>query len=128
MTFNFCTIKRSFCVGQHYRIDDSVSFNLSGDEHRIRQFLIGKSHPSAICKRSHPLVGWHSHSTADLSANNTPSSECRKSFSRLSREMLEPILSALNSALYEHTEHLRKTAGLKLVRRADDSFPERRSA
>lgn len=53
---------------------------------------------------------------------------CAKTLTAQGAADLEPILSELNSALHQHMERLRKTAGSKLVRRADDSFPERRSA
>jgi hypothetical protein len=52
---------------------------------------------------------------------------CAKTLIAQGAAQLEPILSELNSALREHMERLRKTAGLKLVRRVDDAFPERRS-
>lgn len=41
---------------------------------------------------------------------------------------LEQIFSELKSALHEHSEQLRKSAGIKLVRRELDAPPERRSA
>lgn len=40
----------------------------------------------------------------------------------------EQIFSELKAALHQHSERLRKTAGIKLVRRGSDSPPERRSA
>ncbi len=42
-------------------------------------------------------------------------------------DQLRAILSELESALHEHTERLRKTAGAKLVSLKDNSPPERRS-
>jgi len=75
MTLNFFTTERVFRAGQYDRIDDFVAFNLSGDEHPVRQFLIGKFHSSAICKCSNPLVVWHSRLTGDLSGNDTPTSQ-----------------------------------------------------
>jgi hypothetical protein len=41
---------------------------------------------------------------------------------------LEQIFLELKSALHEHTERLRITAAVKLVRRENDGPPERRSA
>jgi hypothetical protein len=41
---------------------------------------------------------------------------------------LEPILSALKTALHEHTERPRNTAVVKLVRAEGGTPPERRSA
>ena len=52
---------------------------------------------------------------------------CTKTLSAQRTSELEPILSELNSALHEHAERLRNTAGAKLVRRTGDSFPERRT-
>jgi hypothetical protein len=61
MTFNFFTSEWIVCVGQYDRIDDFVTFNLSGDERPlIRQFLVSEFHSSAICKSFNLLVAWHS--------------------------------------------------------------------
>ena len=56
MSFNFFMTKRVFRVGQYDGIDDFVAFDLSGKKRTLGEFLVGKFHSSAICKRFDPLV------------------------------------------------------------------------
>lgn len=56
MSFNVFMTKRVFRVGQYDRIHDFVAFDLSGKKRTLGEFLVGKFHSSAICKRFDPLV------------------------------------------------------------------------
>src|ERR1700730_3833471 len=60
MTFNIFTTKRVSCFGQYDRIDNLITFKLSGDKCPVcRQFLVDEFHFSAVFKCFAPLFVWH---------------------------------------------------------------------